>query len=249
MTPWYRQPLAPFDLETTGLDTRNDRIVTGYVAHLLPPVGAGSWEVRVSTRVLINPGVPIHPKATEAHGITDEMARAKGIDPAVGVNSIAHSVARALLARIPVVGFNLPYDLTMLHFECLRHDVPTVAERIGCSPGEIAPIIDAHVLDKAADPYRKGSRKLEATCEYYGVRIDGAHDAAHDALAAARVAFRIATRYADIGEAPANVLHDQQVHWHRQQKASLQRFKRKTDPGIVIDPCFPVCVDPTHVTT
>lgn len=248
-TPWYLQPMTAYDLESTGVNARTDRIVTGYVGTLWPrEQGAG---IEVSAKVLINPGVPIPAGATEVHGITDEQVRAHGCDPRDGIESIAYAIARSLMAGFPVVGFNVAYDLTMLHYECVRWGVSTVGERLGCKADGIGPIIDAHVLDKAVDPYRRGSRKLEPTCEAYGVRIDGAHDAQYDALAAARVAYRIACRYEEIGDAPLQALHDRQRVWRREQAAGLQNYlrhkKQPPQPDAVVDPCWPVCVDPTHL--
>ena len=59
------RPLAFFDLETTGTDIAEDRIVDIAVLKLLPD---GTEEMFHS---LINPGVPIPPSATEVHGIRD----------------------------------------------------------------------------------------------------------------------------------------------------------------------------------
>lgn len=244
-TPWWKSPLCPFDLESTGVNSKRDRIVTGYVGVLLP--AEPRWTVRVDAQVMIDPGVPIPEGATKIHGITDAIAKERGCVPRDGVYALVKALGDALKARIPVVGFNLPYDLTMLHHECLRHDVPTLAELVG---GEPAPVLDAHVLDKATDPYRKGSRRLDATCEHHRVALDGAHDAAQDALAAARVLYRLALRYPkEIGDVSPSVLHDRQIAWRRQQAASLRDYLRRGNPAATVDPCWPVCVDPTHTTT
>ncbi len=256
-TPWYLGPLSPFDLESTGIDTRQARIVTGHVSTVL-----GRAEGRrqtIGARVLINPGVPIPAEATRVHGVTDEIAQAKGCDPADGVNSIAEAVARSLLAHIPVGGFNLAYDFGLLHWECLRHGVPTVAERLGKAPAAMfGPIIDAHVLDKHVDKWRSGSRKLDdskgpGTATHYGVPLTKAHDAEADAIASVRVAAKIGELYPEVGGMDLVTLHRSQKVWRQQQMQGpdgLQGHLRRTknDQTIWCDPCWPYCVDLTHPT-
>lgn len=244
---WHAGPLCALDTESTGVDIREARIVTGYVATVLGR--ADGRAIVPGAHVLINPGVPIPPGATEVHGITDEMAQAKGWPPREGVDSLAEAVARSLLARIPVVGANLAYDLGLLRHECIRNDLPTVAERLGLArDAMVGPIIDAHVLDKFVDPYRKGSRKLDATAAHYGITLDNAHTADADAMAAVRVAVAIAERNPEIADMDLPQLHRGQKAWRADQMAGLQRYfrEKKGQLDAWCDPCFPFCVDPTH---
>lgn len=251
MTPWHLGMLTPFDLESTGVNTREARIVTGYVCTVLSR--AERRRQVPGAHVLINPGVPIPAEAAEKHGITDEIAQAKGCDPADGVNSLAEAVAQALKARIPVVGHNLAYDFTLLYRECLRHGLPTVAERMGLPPAAaVGPIIDTYVLDKQFDQYRrgKGTRKLEYIAPtIYGVPLSRAHTADADALAAVRVAVAIAERYAgpDL-PTDAVALHVMQKHWRADQAASLERYfhTKGGKPDVYVDRCWPICTDDTH---
>lgn len=254
-TPWHLGPLTPFDLESTGVDTREARIVTGYVATVLSR--AEKRRQTIGAQVLINPGVPIPQGATDKHGITDEIAQAKGCAPTDGVNSLAEAVARSLIARIPVVGFNLAYDLTLLYRECLRWDLPTVAERVGLPPtAAVGPIIDAYVLDKHFDQWRKGSRTLDdrkgpgtGIAAHYGVPLTAAHTADGDAIASVRVAVIIAERYAGPDmPTDATALHVLQKLWKADQATSLQRYFRTKGgkPDAYVDPCWPICTDDTH---
>lgn len=251
MTDWHLGPLTPFDLETTGIDTRQARIVTGYAATILGR--ADGRRILPGAQVLIDPGVDIPQEATNVHGVTTAYAKEHGCDPVDGVNSLAEAVARSLLARIPVVGFNLAYDLTLLYHECMRHDVPTVAERLGLAPSAmVGPIIDAHVLDKHVDR-RKGSRRLDnskgpGVASHYGVPLGNAHTADADAVASVRVAVVIAERYPEIARMTLPDLHRAQKRWREEQMTSLQHyFRTKCDrPEAYCDPCWPLCVDPTH---
>ena len=60
------RPLAFIDAASTGLDTRTARIVRLTVLKIDP---GGNERTRT---VLVNPGTPIPPGATEVHGITDD---------------------------------------------------------------------------------------------------------------------------------------------------------------------------------
>ncbi len=250
-TSWAVQPFAVFDLESTGVDTREDRIVTGYVA-TVRLTGTGR-EILPGTSVIINPGVPIPAEASAVHGITDDVAQAKGRDPRDSLHSIAESLYRALIAHIPVVTFNGAYDVTLLHNELIRHGLPTLGERLGRSrDAGFGPVIDAHVLDKHVEQYRPGSRKLMDTCRAYGIDLDEtqAHAADFDAVAAGRLAVRIARKYPVIGAMGLRDLHLKQKDWHARQKLSLQQYLNRTkDPAIRCDPCWPICTDPTHASS
>mgnify|MGYP001599517541 CR=1 FL=1 len=248
MTHWYLEPVTPFDLESTGVDTREARIVTGYVSTVR--LADGRREIVPGAQVLVNPGIPIPPGASAVHGITDEIAREKGCDPQDGLHSIAEALARSLLAHIPVVGFNVVYDFSLLHWELIRHDLPTIGERLGRSRDAwFGPVIDAHVLDKQIDPYRKGARNLGATCQHYGIDLRDAHTADADALASTRLAVRIGRTYATIGEMAPRPLHMKQKGWRSSQAAGLETHFRKTRPTAFVDRCWPICTDLTHPTT
>lgn len=64
-------PIVFFDLETTGVDPKIDRIVQISCIKLMT-----DGETITRTR-LINPTVPIPPDATEIHGITDETIKSE----------------------------------------------------------------------------------------------------------------------------------------------------------------------------
>jgi DNA polymerase III subunit epsilon len=189
MAAWRNQPMCGVDFETTGVSVENDRIVTGCVA-TLQPAAAGPWNVNVRSW-LVDPGIDIPEEATAVHGVTTAHAKEHGQPAPEAVDLIAGEVALSVRARLPLVGMNPVYDLTLLDRECRRHDLPTVEERVGAP---IAPVIDIYCIDKALDKYRPGKRKLTDLCELYGARIDGAHDSSFDALAAVRVAWRMALR-------------------------------------------------------
>lgn len=222
-------PLVVFDLETTGVDVRTARIVTAYVGVLAAggTVGQGrSW--------LADPGVEIPEGAAAVHGITTERARAEG-HPAreVVADVIAELRTATAEGTIPLVVYNAPYDLTLLHHEALRHGLEPLP-----TP---ALVIDPLVIDKGVDRYRKGKRTLEAACAHYGVAIEGAHDADVDAVAAGLVAQAILRQHADALPDTFPELHAAQVAWHDTQAASFEDYMRtQRDQHFTADRGWPV---------
>lgn len=220
-----------FDTETTGVSTARDRIVT---AALITREGD-----QVSVRTwLIDPGIPIPERATEVHGITTEHARAHGQQPQVALAEIADAVAAGLRKGIPVVGFNVQYDLSILESELARNGLPTLADRIG----EIRPVVDPLVLDRHLDKWRKGPRKLIDMCATYGVEVDaaGLHAADNDVLATLDLVHAISLRYPTVGEIGLDQLHDQQVAAHHKWATEFRAWltsKGRTED--LPDPAWP----------
>ncbi|MCX3062737.1 3'-5' exonuclease [Streptomyces beihaiensis] len=230
---WHRELLVGFDLETTGTDPREARIVTG-----------AAIEVRDGTvlghrRWLADPGVPIPDDAVAVHGVSSERAAAEG-EPADRVaDAIAGTLVAYWEAGTPVVAYNAAFDLTLLSAELARHRLPSLRERLGgVEPG---PVVDPYTIDRSVDRYRKGKRNLEAVCAEYGVTLEAAHDASADALAAARLARAIGERHPKVaGLGPAE-LHHRQVEWYARWAADFQSFlRRKGDAEAVVDPLWPV---------
>lgn len=184
---WHQGRMCLFDLETTGVDPHRDRIVTA--AAIL----AGGGQNTEQRDWLVQPTIPIPQGATDIHGISDAHARKHGEPAASAVRDIADTVLWAASRGVPIVGHNVTYDLTMLLAECLRHNVTPQADELS----RIRPVVDTLVLDKWADKWRKGSRKLVDVARHYGVELSDidAHGAAADALAAGRVAWKIAQRW------------------------------------------------------
>lgn len=163
---WHRELLIGFDLETTGTDPREARIVTGAVIEVRgsEPLGRREW--------LADPGVEIPADAVAVHGISNERAAREG-RPA---DQVADAIATVLVdhwkAGVPVVAYNAAFDLTLLAAELRRHALPSLRERLGGL--DPAPVIDPYTIDRSVDRYRRGKRNLEAVCREYGVRLDAA---------------------------------------------------------------------------
>jgi DNA polymerase III subunit epsilon len=238
---WFHDgTLSSVDAETTGVDVESDRIVTWSRWIIKPSEG-----FKKHSGWLINPGVDIPEEAAAIHGITTEHAREHGQDPAPAIREIAGDVLFWFAEGAVTVAYNAPYDLTILHRECLRHGHVMEAERLAT----IAPVVDPLVLDKALDKYRKGSRKLVDVAAHYGIELseEDAHGSAADSLAAARIAYVIGTRYPHIGKSELGSLHGLQREWKLDQAASLQKYLRRKDKTAVVDPNWPLKPAPTQI--
>jgi len=199
--------MVAFDLETTSPQPEDARIVAAAV------LGVGGGQANESRGWIVDPGVEIPDEAAAIHGITTERARAEG-RPAE--YAIAEILAELNLSVGPLVAFNASYDLTVLDRE---------ARRYGYVPFVPRHVIDPFVIDKALDPYRKGSRKLVNVCRHYGVELEDAHAADADALAAARLAYRLGSGMA--GSMTLDALHQAQIRWRREDVASLEAYDRR----------------------
>ncbi|MEU2996837.1 3'-5' exonuclease [Streptomyces sp. NPDC006995] len=227
---WHLGRMCGFDLETTGVDTETDRIVTACVVMLggKLPTQATTW--------LANPGVEIPEGAAKVHGITTEVARAEGQPAGQVVEQIVAELAQASYAGIPIVIMNASFDLTLLDREAERHRVHPLT---GEGRSDLR-VVDPRVLDRQVDRYRSGKRTLTHLCQHYDVRLDGAHSADADAVAACRVAWRQATRYPQLAAMTLDELHTAQVGWAAEQAASLQEHFRQTRPDAVVEGAWPL---------
>lgn len=225
---WHLGPLCSFDIESTGLSTVTDRIVTAAL------VRANGETLRWLSDA---DGIEIPTAASDIHHVTTAYARKHGKPAKQVIEDIADAIAGEMSAgKAALVVMNAPFDLPMLDAECARHGVPTVADRIG---HPIQPVIDPLVLDRAADKWRKGKRTLEAQAAHYGVKLDDAHSADADAQAALEVARRIGEMHPAL-QVPAEVLHGWQVTWYERWAVEHEAYRRQTNPNFTIGRAWPV---------
>lgn len=262
MTPWYQSRLAPFDLETTSANPEEALIVEAYLGY----VGGGLAQIDHEPLLA---AVECPDEAAAIHGYTTKHLAEHG-DPAEHVvHATAEWVADAIRQRVPLVGHNIRYDLTVLDRECHRHGYPTVEERTG---GVTGVVVDTYVLSKHLDPYRRrvsadqGAHVLKTCAQTFGVAwMDAdAHGARYDALIAARVAWWMGYFAFDPAKRPRlsgwkdearrfdglavdlPALFVSQKQWAAEQAASLQEWLRspkageKRDPDAVVSPAWPI---------
>lgn len=229
---WHVGPLLGFDTETTGVDVFSDRIVTA--ATVLRAAGGDGDSDEVATW-LVNPGVEIPAGASAVHGISTEHAAEHGRDPREALWEISQQLYQAMSNNVPVVGFNVAFDLTLLEAELARHGLPGLAEQLG---RPLSPVIDPLVLDRGLDRYRKGKRTLEFLCAHYGVGTGALHDAGEDVRATLGVLGAIAGRYAEIVALALDELHHWQVNKHREWAENFNSWRQSkgfTDAGASIE--------------
>ena len=169
------RPLAILDLETTGVDPAEDRIIEISILKVWPD---GSHDHKTRR---VNPGIPIPPGATECHGITDaDVAN----EPFFQV--LANAVV-AFLDGCDLCGYNLKrYDLRLLVNELRRCDV-------------VLPLAGRRILDACEIFHDREPRNLTGAVKFYLQRDhEGAHGAAADVLATRDVLEAQLERYGDL---------------------------------------------------
>lgn len=212
--------IVAFDTETTGVDTENDRIITAFV---------GLFDVHSNSFVeeyhwLLDPGVEIPEGATDVHGYTTEDVQQAGMDPAIGAFEVTRTLDKFDRRGLPIAAYNARFDFTLLDREMQRH-YPLIRPFIPHL------VLDPYVMDKDAEPYRKGSRKLVDTARHYRVPIEtNAHDAAADCLMTARLAVALLrTRHWSGRTLPD--IHRRQIQSAAQQARGFAGYLRKQGRG------------------
>lgn len=209
---WHEGPLAVLDLEATGVDTREARIIE--VALFRFETDGSS--VPLVDR-LIDPGVTLPAKVTDLTGIRPEDLATRGGDPAEVLAATCSAIGDLVDDGVPIVIYNATYDWPLLAAELARYGVGALP------PVPPAILIDPLVLDRHLDRYRRGKRTLTTVAAHYAVQLDGAHRAAADAAATVAVARRIADRYTQVHlDGPGIIAL--QVEAHDRWRASLNEY-------------------------
>lgn len=219
--------IVAFDLETTGPEPTEARIVTYSLVDFDSNGVPGA-----AHHGLVDPGVEIPEEATAVHGISTEMARADGEPMAAAVRRISDAVRSAGAA----CAFNARYDLTVL-----AHELRRLGEPYDWL-GDVI-VLDPLVMDRRFDTYRKGRRTLRAVCGFYGIALENTHSADADALAAGLLYFRIRERHRGAQVKDLGTLHVAQRAWAREQALSLQSHFRRSDPEAVVETRWPYYID------
>ena len=150
---------------------------------------------------------------------------------ALAIPQIAKVLRTAWNAGLPVVACNATFDLTMLDHELWR------CAHSYLKPG---PVIDPLVLDRALEPYRKGSRKLDALAAHYGVKQEAAHEASQDALTAARVVWAQLKANPHLTAMTLDELTQWQRNAHEAWAVNFEKYLRGQGKQDVIDPAWPM---------
>lgn len=167
-----KRPIAFFDLETTGLNTTNDRIVEISILR----VNVDGTEIQKTWQ--LNPEMHISEESSSVHGYTDDMVKDK---PTFAQE--APNIAE-LLSNCDLAGYNiLKFDLPMLVEEFLRVEYDFKLEG--------RDFIDVMNIYMKMEP-----RTLTGAYRFFcGAKLEGAHGAGADTQATYDVLKAMLDRY------------------------------------------------------
>ena len=223
------RPIVFFDLETTGLNPTEDRIIEISCVKLMPD---GSLDEPRTKR--LNPGKPISAESSRITGITDEMLKDCPTFLQISKGLLDY------LAGCDLGGFNIArFDLPMLTEEF---------KRIGKAFDPAA----FQIVDAQRIYHKKEPRTLEAAYRFYcGKTLEGAHSAEADVLATVAVLLAQIERYDDLPVKTADIAQfcrDERFvdsagrfHWQGEEASiafgkkngTLLRTLAVTDPGFL----------------
>jgi len=169
------KPICFFDLETTGINITNDRIVEISILKVYPDGKEETYTMRV------NPTIPIPPEVTLVHGISDE-----DIADAPTFKDISKEVYQ-IVKDCDLGGFNSNrFDIPVLAEEMLRADIDFDMK-------------NTQSIDVQTIFHKMEQRTLSAAYKFYcGKNLDNAHSAEADTLATYEVLKSQLDRYEDL---------------------------------------------------
>jgi DNA polymerase-3 subunit epsilon len=198
---------AAFDIETTGLDPKRDRIVE---------FGAVKFDKRGPASrysILINPGIPIPEEARRVNNITDKML--------AGQPSIEEALPDflRLIKNTIIIAHNAPFDcgfvnenLARLHAAGkhsaegqwdLLSGIDDDAAKSWAPPFPALPnkIADTLLMGRRLLPGRAGY-KLQDLADFFKIRAEAAHRAMDDA----RLCMEIFINFSKLVKVPENMV-------------------------------------------
>ncbi len=177
------RPIAFIDLETTGINITNDRIVELAIVKISPD------GTKLVKRKLINPLMPIPASSSAIHGITDEMVK-----DAPSFKQVANEI-KQFIDGCDLGGYNSNrFDIPMLLEEFLRVGIEFTAD--GKKLVDVQKIF--HLMEQ---------RTLSAAYKFYCNKVlEGAHGAEADATATWEVLEAQLERYPQIGDTVDHIM-------------------------------------------
>ncbi|MFT7052110.1 MAG: DNA polymerase-3 subunit epsilon [Psychroserpens sp.] len=169
------KPICFFDLETTGINITNDRIVEISILKVHPNGKEETYTKRV------NPTVPIPPEVTLVHGISDE-----DIADAPTFKDISKEV------------YQMIKDCDLGGFNSNRFDIPVLAEEMLRSEVDFD-MKNMQSIDVQTIFHKMEQRTLSAAYKFYcDKNLEDAHSAEADTLATYEVLKAQLDRYAEL---------------------------------------------------
>ena len=222
------RPIVFFDIESTGLDVVNDRIVEICYIKVFPDQHEESKTLR------LNPGIPIKPEASRVNGISDE-----DVKDCPRFADIASDLF-AVFADSDIAGFNSNF-----------FDVPMLTEEFA-RVGMTLNLSDIRMVDVQGIFHKKERRDLSAAYRFYCDKdLKDAHTAMADTRATYEVLLSQLSRYDDLennvpflaefsartknvdtmGRIVYDDDHDETVNFGKYKGRKIKDLA-KTDPGV-----------------
>lgn len=171
-----KRPIVFFDIEATGLNVIQDKIVQIALIKYSPNV-----EEPEELEMMINPGIPISAEAMNVHGITPEMLKNKP-----SFQQVAQQI------------YDFIGDADLAGYNSDRYDIPMLMEEFARVGMELN-IDDRNNVDVQKIFYMMEPRTLKAALRLYcGKELEGAHDALADVRATVDVLKGQLERYKDV---------------------------------------------------
>lgn len=191
-------PVAVVDVETTGFDSENDRVIEIAVIHMQGGVVTESWGS------LVNPDRDLPEDITRITGIKPE-----DLVDAPRFATVAAEVERRLAGRV-FVAYNLTFDRAFVTAELNRAGGRFPCDRF------LDPLVFVRELQRGA-----GSKKLGAVAERLGISLANAHRATDDAEAAGHILYHFASQLPErLGD-----IAMLQAQWEQQQRNEMAGWR------------------------
>ncbi len=219
-----KKDLVFFDIESTGLNVLQDRIIQ--IALVKYPADGGIAQV---LSLVVNPGIPISEDASRIHGYTDEMVADKP-----GFRDVAQMI------------YDFIGDADLAGYNSDRFDLPMLAEELYRCKLDLK-LEERNTLDVQKIFYKMEPRTLKAAYQFYcNKELVGAHDALADVIATAEVLKGQLAKYenTDFVDADGNILKKPVVndmdalHKFLKDESTLdytQRLKKNSQGTIVFN--------------
>lgn len=160
MTQLEKQRFVCIDCETTGLDTKEDRIIEVAV------ICFDLHEIYTEVESLIDPGCPIPETSMAIHHITEEMVRGQP-----KIDDLLPAVLKIIDSHI-IVGHGVGFDINMIVKAAERANIP-------CNIGQ----------NRSLDTLRLARlyggcpvNSLEQLRKHFNIPLEGAHRAMNDVI-------------------------------------------------------------------
>ncbi len=171
------------DLETTGLDSKTDRIIE------IGAVRFANGKAGEEYSTFVNPGMPVPEHITRLTGITSEQ-----VAPAPAFRDIAGKLIE-FIADMPLCGHQIDFDINFLNEEFKRISLPKVFLQ------QIDTALISRIVNLPVTRYTLGS-----VARALGVPLENAHRALDDARASGMAALALLPKLAQIPVATRAVM-------------------------------------------